>query len=92
MSEKSLKKVYDILGMPQPKPTLAEAQALQDMLARLKHARENDPLFDQKAMRAWVQAEAAADPDDYDDLNAKDMAKMLNKGIKPKRTIKPPQT
>jgi|GEM_PF-5583043 len=92
MSEKSLKKVYDILGIPQPKPTPAQTHALQEMLNRLKRARENDPLFDQKALHEWVKAEAAADPDDYNDLNAHDMAKMLNKSIKPKRTIKPPQT
>ncbi len=79
-----LKSIYDILGIQHQPLSPEERKALQQVLDDLRKARANDPLFDEKAFQAWVKAEAAADPDAFDDLTAGDLLHMLQETISPK--------
>ena len=79
--------VREILGLPPAPPlTRQEEAALNRILRNLKDARAKDPDFDKKMADAWVKAEAAADPDDYDDLSPKDIQQMLKDAVVPKPT------
>lgn len=77
--------VREILGLPPAPPmTPQETAALDRILRNLKDARAKDPDFDKKMRDAWVKAEAAADPDDFDDLSPKDIQQMLKDAVVPK--------
>lgn len=79
--------VREILGLPPAPPmTAAERKAAERILRNLKDARAKDPDFDKKMRDAWVKAEAAADPDDYDDLTPQDIQQMLKDAVVPKPT------
>ena len=82
--------VREILGLPPaPPPTPQEQAELGRILRNLKDARAKDPDFDKKMRDAWIKAEAAADPDDFDDLSPGDLQKMLKDAVVPKAGRRP---
>lgn len=81
-NSRNLKDFYEILGVEPPVLSAEERKELQGILDGLKEARAKDPDFDRKAIEAWAKAEAAANPDDYDDLTARDMRRMLKNAVR----------
>jgi hypothetical protein len=83
-------RVREILGLPPAPPMTEEERAEAELtLHALRRLRARDPDFKQAA-RDWVEAEAQADPDAFDDLTPEDMQRQLQKAATPKS--KPPRT